>query len=500
MSSATFTSEDTDKTVVNSSAFPSEGKVTRQEIDASCGIPVLVFYTTAVIWLLVGSLLGFLASFKMHDPQTLTGLFGIDFGWLNFGRIRPAHLNVVGYGWANIAGVGTAIWLMARLSGTTLRYPLLVTAAGVLYNIGVLSGTIGILIGQGNSIEWLEFPPYATFMIFLAYAIIGIWAVDMFMNRTTKHVYVSQWYLMAGFFWFPWLYGTAQILLLDPLWSEPASGAVQGIVNWWYGHNALGLWFTPIGLATAYYMIPKVIGRPVHSYHLSFIGFWTLAFFYAWNGAHHLIGGPVPAWIVTASVVASVMMVIPVCTVAINHHITMKGHFHLLKYSPTLRFVVFGAMAYTLTSLQGSMMAVPYINKTTHFTHYTVGHAHIGLYGFFTMVMFGAMYYIVPRLVGSEWKSARLINIHFWLSAAGILLMFGVLTLGGWIQGVLLNDASWNFSEITQITIPWLRGRSLSGAMLTIAHLVFAFHFMLMIFSPVTGGKGPMLFAKPETK
>lgn len=451
----------------------------RAAIDASLRTPVMFFFASAVFWLLFGSVLGLAAAIKMVWPGVLD-----DAAWLTFGRVRPAHLNTVIYGWASSAGIGVGIWLMARLCRVALvpgRNGIpgrgLLLAAGVVWNVGVAAGTAGILAGQSRSIEWLEFPGWATPILFVAYALIGVWGVVMFRYRRPGHVYVSQWYLLAAFLWFPWLYATANILLI---W-QPIAGSAMGAVNWWYGHNVLGLWFTPVGLASAYYMIPKVIGRPVHSYYLSILGFWSLAFFYSWNGMHHLIGGPFPAWMVSASVVASVMMFVPVITVAINHHLTMRGHFHYLKWSPTLRFTVFGAMTYTVVSFQGSLMAIPGLNNITHFTDYTVGHAHLGMYGFFTMMMFGAMYYIVPRLVGWEWPSARLIRWHFWLAASGIVLMFAALTLGGFLQGLELNDPMVAFMSSLEIARPFRFVRSVSGVLLLAAHGVFAVSFTLML-------------------
>jgi len=469
----------------------------RAEIDASCRGPVLLFFASAVFWLLAGTLFGLVSSLKLHNPYFLLKLPFTDIylGALNFGRVRPAHLNAVAYGWASVVGLGVCIWLMARLCRVRLRYPGVVCAAGVLWNVGVLSGIISILLGHGTSVEWMEFPSYVTFILFVSYAMISVWAVDMFVHRKPGHVYVSQWYLMAALFWFPWLYGTANILIN----ITPVQGAVEGIVNWWFGHNALGLWFTPIGIASAYYFIPKVIGRPVHSYYLSAFGFWSLALFYSWNGGHHLIGGPIPAWVITASVVASIMMIIPVVVTAINHHMTLRGHFEMLKYSPTLRFVVFGAMSYTLASLQGSSMAIRSVNKITHFTHYTIGHSHLGLYAFYTMIMFGAMYYIVPRLTGSEWRSSVLIKIHFWACAYGIITMVVVLSIGGLIQGFMLNDPKIPFyPNIINATKPYLIGRSVSGIMLTVGHLAFAYHFLLMLVGMGRDSGGPTLFNQPQ--
>jgi cytochrome c oxidase cbb3-type subunit 1 len=467
-----------------------ENPATRAEIDRSTRGPVLVFFTAGLFWLVLGSLLGFTASFKLHNPDFLG-----DVSWLTFGRVRPAHLNAVIYGWASTVGMGVAIWLMARLCQTPLRLPGLLVVAGVFWNLGVLIGFMGILGGESTSIEWLEFPPYATSLLFISFALMAIWVVIMFRFRRPGHVYVSQWYLLAGFFWFPWLYGTVQLLLI----GMPVSGALQPIVNWWFAHNVLGLWFTPIGLAAAYYFIPKVIGKPVYSYYLSAFGFWTLALFYSWNGAHHLIGGPLPIWVQSASIVASIMMVIPVLVVALNHHMTLRGHFHLLLSSPTLRFIVFGAMMYTLVSLEGCAMAIRSVNQFLHFTHNTVGHAHMGMYAFFTMVMFGSMYYIVPRLVGCEWRSAFLIKLHFWSCFYGILLMVIVLKIAGIWQGEALANPAVQFQTSVERTIPFLIGRSLSGVLLTIGHLVFAYHFFLMLMRlGRPAGSGATLFMPPE--
>ena len=460
----------------------------RVEIDASTRGPVLLFFGSAVFWLLVGSVLGLLSAWKMTHPGLLDSM-----GFLTFGRIRPAHLNVVIYGWASSAGIGTGLWLMARLCRVPLMHSKLLVSAAVFWNLGILVGVLGILAGDSRSIEWLEFPGYATPILFVAYACIGVWAVIMFRFRKPGHIYVSQWYLLAAFLWCPWMYATANIMLV---W-QPIQGSAQGAVNWWFAHNVLGLWFTPIGLASAYYMIPKVIGRPIHSYYLSILGFWSLALFYSWNGMHHLIGGPFPAWMISASVVASIMMFIPVVTVAINHHMTMSDHFDALKWSPTLRFTVFGAMAYTLVSLQGISMAIPSVNTLTHFTDYTVGHAHLGLYGFFSMMMFGAMYYIVPRLVGWEWPSATMIRWHFWLVATGVLLMVGSLTIGGILQGLALYDPTASFRSSLDYATPfrWLRG--ISGFLLLAGHLVFASLFVLMLLKTGRRREGPALFAAP---
>jgi cytochrome c oxidase cbb3-type subunit 1 len=255
-----------------------------------------------------------------------------------------------------------------------------------------------------------------------------------------------------------------------------------------------------MGLATAYYLIPKVTGEPIHSYHLSLLGFWTNALFYNWAGTHHLVGGPLPAWVITAGIVGSMMMFVPVTTVAINHHMTMVGRFHLLRSSPTLRFTVFGAMCYTAVSYQGSLEALRSVSQVAHFTHYTVAHAHLGMYAFYTMIMFGAMYYVVPRLTRNEWSSPRLIRVHFWSSAVGIALYFVALSWSGWYQGLMMNDPGVAFIRIVEYTKPYLIARSLSGTLMTLGHVAFAILLFRIMRSRSIHGNGPTLFNTRDTE
>jgi cytochrome c oxidase cbb3-type subunit 1 len=236
-----------------------------------------------------------------------------------------------------------------------------------------------------------------------------------------------------------------------------------------------------IGLGTVYYLIPKVIGRPVHSYYLAAIGFWTFAFFSSWTGMQRLVDGPFPAWMITAGIAAMILSIIPVATVGLNHHMTMRDHFPLMRYSPTLRFTVFGAIAYTGFMIVGVIISLRSMARIVQFTEATTGFNYMGLYAFYSMVIFGSMYYIVPRLVGREWRYASLIKLHFWSAAYGIGLMVLLLLVGGFVQGLSLNDPTLPFDETTQSILPYLRGRTLAWILLTVSHLIFAFHFGLML-------------------
>lgn len=436
--------------------------------DTSASGPVLVFFASAVVWLLVGTVFGLIASIKFNLPDFLGSIPA-----LTFGRVRPVHLNTVVYGWASMAIAGCYVWLNARLCRTEVHWRRLLYISALLWNIGVLYGVISLLSGHSRGIEWLEFPKAAAILIALAVICLSLSILRTFYARRVDHIYVSLWYILASAIWFPILYLIANL----PFYS----GVTQAAVNWWYAHNILTVWVTPAGLAAAYYFIPKVIGRPIHSYYLSLLGFWTFALFYNWNGIHHLIGGPLPTWLISVSIVASVLMFIPVITVAINHHLTMVGHFGKLKYSPTLRFVVFGAMCYTAVSFQGSIQALRSFNEISHFTHYTVGHAHLGVYAFVTMTLFGAIYYIMPRLVRWEWPYPVLIKFHFWFVAIGIVLYVVSMTVGGVLQGLYMNDASRPFADSMNVTKPYLLARSIAGVLILIGHLFFIYLFSLMI-------------------
>jgi len=452
------------------------------EIDTSMKWPAIFFLVSGVLWLQLGTFFAMVASWKLHSPEFLSAMPGIT-EWLNTGRARVAHLNSMIYGWGNNAIFAVAVWMMARLSKSVVRHNWLLIIAGCFWNIGVTIGLFGIVfLGDSTSIEWLEMPTYVTPLLAFSYALVGAWGVLAFRYRQGGHVYVSQWYLLAAFFWFPWLYTIAQIMII---WV-PARGTIQALTNWWFAHNVLGLWLTPVGLAAAYYFIPKVLGRPIHSYYLSILGFWSLALFYNWAGVHHLIGGPIPVWLQSAGIVGSVMMVIPVIVTAINHHMTVVGRAWDVWRSPTLRFVVFGAISYTAVSLAGSTMALRDVNVVTHFTHLTVAHAHHGVYTFFTMIMFGSIYFMMPRLLYREWPSAALIGVHFWTTALGGGMYVVGLHLGGWIQGMEMLNAEIPFDTIVGNTVPWLFSRSLAGILLTVGHVAFAIN----IFWMMAGGRG----------
>lgn len=450
----------------------------RIEADRSSAFPVFMFIAFACMWLVLGSVAGLTASLKLHMPDWL-----VQQPWLSFGRIRTIHLTAVLYGWITNASLGVVIWLLPRLMRTPLRRPLWVMMGGALINAGFASSIGAIGAGWTDGMEYLETPWQIGIFIVAGFICVILPVLATVAWRKAEHIYVSAWYHVAALLWIALLFMVAKFPGLH-------FGVQQAAMNWWYGHNVLGLWFTPVAIGAIYYFLPKVIGRRVSSYNLSILGFWTLAFFYAQVGGHHLVGGPVPEWLITLSIVQSMMMIVPVAAFSINMYGTMKGRVGLMRHSPTLRFMMFGGFMYMLSSVQGSFEALRAVNRVAHFTHFTVAHAHLGAYGFVTMVLFGAIYYMMPRVLNWEWPFPRLISLQFWLAAIGILVYFIPLTYGGWLQGLAMLDENKSFIESMQITLPYLKWRSFGGALMVASQVVFVAHFVLMAlrFGPLRTG------------
>ena len=457
----------------------------RVAADRSSAFPVFMFIAFACLWLVVGSLAGLTSSLKLHMPDWLVGE-----AWLTFGRIRTIHLNAVLYGWITNAALGVIVWVLPRLLRTPLVGAMWVMVGGALLNTGIASGIGAIGAGWTDGMEYLEIPWQIG--IFIAAGFICIVGPVLFtlVNRKVESLYVSVWYMVAALLWITLLFVVAKL-------PGVHTGVQQATTNWWYGHNVLGLWFTPISVGSIYYFLPKIIGRPVRSYNLSILGFWTLAFFYGQVGGHHLIGGPIPGWLTTLSIVQSMMMIVPVLAFAINMVCTIRGRVHLTQYSPTLRFMVFGAVMYILSSVQGSFEALRAVNRVAHFTHFTVAHAHLGAYAFVTMVLFGAIYFMLPRVLHREWAWPRLIAVHFWLAATGIMVYFIFLTIGGWLQGTAMLDAAKPFMDSVAVTLPYLQWRSVGGSLMVLSHLVFAGHVLAMLLNVKPERSGPALWGDP---
>ena len=440
-------------------SLQSSGRLPAAEIDASCRNPLLLLFVSGMLWLVLGLFLALICSIKLHAPGFLASP-----AWLTLGRVRPAAMNAILYGFASQTAIGVLLWMMCRLGGTRLLFHPTLAIATIFWNLGVALGLLGILAGGSTGFAWLEMPRYAPPILFCSYLLIGICAMAAFYFRRERSLYVSQWYLLAALFWFPWIYSAANLMLV----FFPMRGVVQSIVGAWFTNSFLGLWLTPVGLAAIFYFIPKLSGRPLYSQSLAAFGFWTLAIFASWAGPAQLAGGPVPAWVGSAGIVANVLLIIPLICVAMNWHFTLRGLYPRARDDVTLRFVVFGAASYLVASLVGILLSLREVSAITHLTYLETAQVQLALLGFVGMALFGSVYYIVPRIMRMEWPCTKTVQIHFWCSAIGIGLVFLGLAFGGLVQAFELHDPSVPFVNVAAATAPFV-GIATLGQLLLLA-------------------------------
>ena len=460
--------------------------VERAAIDASASGPVLFFFGNGILWLLLATGLGFISSIQLHSPNFLA-----DVPFLTYGRILPAFTNALGYGWATLSGMGVAIWLLARLCRVQIKWPGVLVTGAIFWQIGLTIGIVQILAGHSTGVEGLEIPGSSAVLMFFGYTLVGLWGALLFGYRRQGTAYISVWYLVAALFWFPWTFALAHISLALP----SVQGVVQSLVGAWAVQNFLNIFITSIGLATAYYLIPKVINRPVHSYNLAATGFWSFILFSGLTGAVRLSGGPVPVWIVTLSIAATILLIVQLVTVSANLLLTMRGQYHMVYHSPTIRFTFFGAIAFSLAGLTGLLSSLRSVDRVLHFTLFQSAQSYLLLYAFFSMVMFGAIYYILPRLVGCEWLSSSMISLHFWGAAYGGGMLIAILGIAGIAYGSALADPGTLFSQIIDAGAVYYVAATIAWGMILIGHLVFALHFLLMLLRIGQPGGEPTLFA-----
>jgi cytochrome c oxidase cbb3-type subunit I len=455
-----------------------------KQADTTLRLPVILFLSSAVFWLIIGSFLGCLAAWKLVLPSLLDGP-----GWLTYGRIQPAAENALAYGWASQAGIGLGLWLLTRLGRTALGSERLLITAGLFWNLGVLLGLCGIFAGAGRGIKGLEFSGAAAFILLIAYTCIGVWSLILLRDRSTDGLYVSQWYLLTAFLCFPWLYATANMLLV---WY-PVQGSAQGPIACWYLGSLLWLWLAPLTLAAVYYLVPHIARRPVRAYPSSVLAFWCLALLGGWTGTRLLIGGPIPAWMVSAGVAASIMMLIPATIICINTLGTFGGR--AIPSTPEASFTIFGLVCFAGVVVQGAV--TPLISAVTHFSDYSIGENVLVVFGFLSMALFGASYYVVPRLTGRDFLRADA-SWHFLLSSWGVGTMFLALFFGGVIQGFALYDPGVDFMSSVALAAPFRAIYALGTLVFLGSCLAFAATFARNLLGGYSPSKTPRFRSKPS--
>jgi cytochrome c oxidase cbb3-type subunit 1 len=477
-SSASVGSSSTFGTMVSAGLSPATHPPSRAEEDAlelawvddAVRLPTLLFFGSAILWLLLGTTLKLLVAVKLNFPGFLA-----DFSWLTYGRVQPAANESLLYGWAVSAGMGAGIWVMARLCQARIRSGGVLIAAWALWNLALSLGVGCVLNGQGTATAGLDFPRFVSPLVFTALLFIAVWPILLFCGRRAGS-YVSQWYVLAAFIWLPSIYATANLVLffLD------AQGPVQAVVAAWYNRCLLTGVLIPFALAVAYYIVPKVLGKPVRNYQLAVFGFWGWLILASWTGAYGLIGGPVPAWMISVSIVANALTLLPVAAIVAGLVDRLKEHPRALRHSPSLRFIIVGAYCFLAATIFSLALGFRSVNELSHFSEVTVAFHELLFYAFVSMTFFGAVYYITPRLLGAEWASSGLIRVHFWFSLVGVGLMIVALTLGGFIQGLGLDDPKVPMIAVLSLLKPFLAADLVAVLLLLTAHVALTASTLLI--------------------
>ena len=471
---------------------PAAPAVSTGVIDASCRLPLFVLFGGAAFWGMIASALALAASIKFHSPDFLA-----DSAWLTYGRVQAAAVSALLYGFALPAGLGVALWILARLCGNRVSQPWLIAAGGKLWHLGVLVGLVAILGGDSSGFDHLQMPRYASLILFFGYLLIGLWTVLTLKGRRDARLSSPQWFLLTALFWFPWIFSTASLVLL--VW--PARGIHQAVIAWWYSNNLTLVWFSLVGLAAVFHFMPRMAGRTLQHDYLAAFALWTLVLFGSWAGIP--ASAPVPAWMPSLSTVATVLLLIPLLAVAVmlwqargaprpesfrGEPRVADGRDELLlvldaqqrvptnagpRPNPALFFIRFGVAAWLLAGGMKISEALPAVGSITHFTWFTVAQSQLNTSGFFAMILFGTIYSILPQVAGIEWPFGKWVRAHFWLASTGIVLMVAPLAVGGIMQGLKLNNPTVAFTDLTTATLPFLRVSTVGELFLLIGQLLF---------------------------
>ncbi len=443
----------------------------RASIDRSLRHPVMFFFTSGAVWLALAIVLGLIASAKKHFPELLDCLSFVDAG-----RVDAAHLSALIYGWGVQAAFGMIIWLMARLSRKECSNAGTILAVGHLWNLFVMIGVLSIMAGKGSGIAYMEFPIFIWPLLIFCYLAITIWSLVQFQVRDAGHVYVSQWYLLAGLLWFPWL-AVSAFLFVFVFEGHPLMATA--IASWFKG-SLFFLFFLPTALASAYYLAPKVTGRPVYSYNLALFGFWALACLGPWAGMQKLVGAPIPQFLPYMGAAAMVLILIPAISVGLNILKTVYGRQEIVAESPSLRFTSSGIVLFVAYGFLSFFLHTVPAMKMTQFSYSGYGLDILGLYGVFSLCAFGAIYFIVPRITGREWLSRRFISWHFFFSLYGVASIVICAVVGGITQGQGIEDVSQPFATMASRASQYGWGVTIAWAFLLFANLFFCLHLLLM--------------------
>ena len=404
--------------------------------------------------MVIATVMGLLGATELMAPDLLENV-----EWLVFGRIRPIHVNLVLFGFVTPGLLSSAFYFVPKLLRTELYSEKLGKITVFTWNVMLVAGVVSLAAGKTQGREYAELIWPVDMMVVFVFGLVIFNILMTVKQRREPILYVSVWYVCAG------LILTAVTYALGNIIWKPSSGALVGIpdaiILWFYGHNVFGLLLTPLSAAVAYYVIPKACRAPLYSHTLSLFGFWSLLVVYTHIGTHHLLQVPVPTWLKVIAIVDSVAMVIPVMAFLINIWYTAKGKQGEIHADIGAKFVFTGTIMYFFVSIQGSMMALPDVQRVTHFNNWVVGHAHVGVLGFAGMIALGGIYYVLPRMTGRPLYSRFLADFQYWLILIGVVGFTVVLTIAGLIQGNAWLNGEAVYRVLPQIHVYYVTRASL---------------------------------------
>ncbi len=451
------------------------------------------FAVMTVIWGIVGMAVGVFVASELVWPQLNV------FEFLSFGRLRPLHTNAVIFAFGGCALFATSYYSVQRTCHTRLFAPGLAAFTFWGWQLVILLAAISLPLGYTSAKEYaeLEWPiDLLIAVIWVAYAIVFFGTIG---KRKTPHIYVSNWFFGAFIIAVALLhiFNSAEIPVLAAGIITPKSysayaGAQDAMVQWWYGHNAVGFFLTAAFLGMMYYFVPKQAGRPVYSYRLSVVHFWALTFTYMWAGPHHLHYTALPDWTQSVGMVFSLILLAPSWGGMINGIMTLSGAWHKLRDDPILKFLITSLSFYGMSTFEGPMMAIKTVNALSHYTDWTVGHVHSGALGWVGMVSIGSLYYLLPRLFGkTEMYSTKLINTHFWIATLGTVLYISAQWISGVMQGLMWRATNadgtltYAFVESVKASYPFWTIRVIGGALYLLGMLLMAYN----MFKTIAGAR-----------
>lgn len=389
----------------------------------------------------------------------------------SFGRIRTVHTNVVLFAFLLQADIGMILYFVPRLLHTKLFSEKLGIATWAIFNIAALGGVARVFMGVTQGIEYAEIAPPFNYMIILAWVLLLVNVMGTIMKRKVKSFYVSVWYVVGTLLWTAVVYITGSVL------TQFTSGLNQANLTWFYVHNAVGLVFTPCGLAAAYYLIPKVLNTPIYSHKLSLIGFWVIAFTYCWTGAHHMIHGPNSYWLETVAILFSFSLIIPVIAVVVNFLGTFATAPRATRFkSAEAKLLFTGTVYYLATCLQGPFHSIRTVNMVISKTDWIIAHAHMAVLGCFSLYAMAGAYYFIPKIVKRPLYSPRLANIHFWLTFVGLFMFIFPMFVSGPMQGLAWLNIERTFLEILAEQRWAWTVRLHSGLLIIVAQTLFFYN------------------------